>query len=81
VLTGAVLELGNSPWDYPKNLIIYVSEDGEAWTDVSAVQVDNETYSFEPVTGRYIRFEIGSIEKQGESHWSVYELRLLTEME
>jgi len=79
-LSGAVLELGESPWDYPENLIISVSMDGEQWRIVDSTTEDRETYYFDEVSCRYIRFELGEVQVQEMSHWSIYELRLLARL-
>lgn len=81
VVSGAVLKLGESPWDYPRNLQIYISTDGEQWEKLIITAVDEETYRFEPVACRYLRFELGDMQETVDSNWSVYELKLLTVLE
>ena len=75
------LRLGESPWDYPRNLLIYVSVDGEEWTQLEMVTADNETFCFSPVECSYLRFELGPMEETVNSNWSVYEVELYSVVE
>ncbi len=81
LVSGAILDLGESPWDYPRNLQIYRSMDGEQWEELAVTAVDDETYQFAPTECRYLRFELGETQEDVDSNWSVYELKLLTVME
>ena len=81
LVSGAILDLGESPWDYPRNLQIYRSMDGEQWEELVVTAVDDETYQFAPTECRYLRFELGETQEDVDSNWSVYELKLLTVME
>ena len=80
-VSGVRLQLGESPWDYPRNLEIYWSVDGENWELLDAATTDNELYLFDAVECRYLRFELGETEETVTSNWSIYELELLAKVE
>lgn len=81
LLSGAKLETEESPWDYPRNLKISVSNDKENWVELQVSTSDNQTYAFSPVECRYLKLELGKTEENVSSNWSIYELRLFTVME
>lgn len=80
-ISSVALCLGESPWDYPRNLLMYSSIDGQQWEQVEAITNDNEIYTFEPVQCRYLRFELGENGEDVVSNWSIYELKIFTRME
>ncbi len=79
-ISGVHVDTGNTGDDYPRNLRIYVSRDGENWTDVQARAEDQETYLFQPAECSYVKLELGTWEEPVENNWSVFELDLLTEV-
>ena len=79
VLAGAKLLLGDSPWDYPVHLRIFISENGTDWQEIEYRTKDSESYWFDAVVSQYIRFELGKAEEEISSNWSVYELELYTQ--
>lgn len=77
-LCGVTLETGESPWDYPRELKIFGSLDGEEWTEIAYSTTDHDEYTFEPFECRYLRLEVGAAER---TDWSIYELSLFTMVE
>ena len=77
-LCGVTLETGESPWDYPRELKILGSVDGEEWTEIPYTTIDNDEYTFAPVKCRYLKLEVGAAER---TDWSIYELSLFTMVE
>ena len=74
---GVVLDSGERPWDYPRNLQIEVSMDGEQWISVKSTTQDHQLYLLEEqVRGRYVRLCIGATDGT-EGNWSIYELYFL----
>lgn len=80
VLCGVHADTGNCEADYPRNLTVWVSMDGENWTDVQARAIDMETYLFEPVECAFVKLEVGECGPEVENNWSVFELDLLTDV-
>ena len=77
-ISGVQLELKESPWDYPRNLQISVSMDGENWERLDTVTDNNEIFRFEPNVCRYLKLELGETQEDVKSNWSIYELRLFS---
>lgn len=75
ILTAVELTLGNSTWDYPRNLQLEVSCDGKNWTKVHAVTQDNQLYILEPVKAQFIRLVLGNTEET-MSFWRIHEMKL-----
>lgn len=80
-LCGVKLSLGDSLWDYPVALHIFTSEDGQDWQEAAYQTEDLETYWFDSIDCRYIRFELGETAQETTSHWSVYEMELFCAVE
>lgn len=62
--------------DTPKNLKIYLSEDGEEWKLVSAENVSNISYYFEPETASYLKLSLGE-GMQEQWKWRIHEMTIL----
>ncbi len=80
VIRGVHADTGNCGADYPRNLTVWVSMDGENWTDAGAEAVDPETYLFAPVECAFVKLEVGACGPDVENNWSVFELDLLTDV-
>lgn len=72
-INGITLEMGKNETDYPRNLEIYTSLDGEDWRPVSYT-LQGETYLFEPIDSRYIRLRLGETEAGIGWNWGIGEL-------
>ena len=75
------LDLGTSPWDYPRNLEIYASADGENWNQLEASTTDNERFYFSPTDVRYLRLVLGNVEALANTNWSIYEINIYTRLQ
>ena len=76
MLDGVRMELSDSIGDFPQTLIIETSEDGENWTEQTAVSEDQIDFRFAPARCRYIRFRLGKIAEETMANWSIHELIL-----
>ena len=77
-VSAARLSLNDSPWDYPSDLEILASADGETWFPVDYTTPDNQSYFFaETIECQHIRFQLGE-DNNTSSNWSVYEAQFFT---
>ena len=76
-INGITLEMGKNETDYPRNLEIYTSLDGEDWRPVS-YKLEGETYLFEPIDSHYIRLRLGETEAGIGWNWGIGELTVIT---
>ncbi len=79
-ISAAELELYESTWDYPRNLQIYASMDGDQWEQLDVSTEDDELFLFNETECKYIRFELGYWPEEILSNWSIYELKLYSEI-
>lgn len=80
-ISGIYLDYGEKDWDYPRGLQIAISSDGESWTMVEYADADGKYFILaSPYSGRYIRLSLDGAEAT-ESHWSIYEMYIMTEAE
>ena len=76
-LSGVVVDSGDKPWDYPRNMQIQVSSDGQEWTVLESETNDQRLYILEhSVKTRYVRLVIGEVD-DSTGNWSIYELDFL----
>jgi len=78
ILNGMRLAVGDSVGDYPHDLLVEVSEDGENWVSCNAESSDQIEFAFSPVQGSYIRLTLGKIPEDVMANWSIHELTLYT---
>lgn len=78
-ISGIQLDTGFWPDDYPRNLRIFLSEDGENFREVSYDTRDWKIYLFEKTRVKQIRLITGVQPEPVQNDWSISEVLVLTE--
>lgn len=76
-VSGVYLCYGEKWWDYPRDLRLEVSLDGEVWTEVLLSTEDTQYYFCKEIPARYMRLRIGSEDEEIPSNWSVFDLKIM----
>lgn len=78
MVSGLRLDPGEKTQDYPRALRMFISLDGQNYTEMKPETDDNLEFFIEPAACRYIRLITGETQESLENDWTICEVSVYT---